>query len=139
MTNSHTNTHIYTQFNIFKIREGKDAGVRRCTPQRDVKPRTWPRVWEVNGEPVLRRPGQGGEHSHGDALSCKQNSHTESRVVRSSRQLAQILPLDLTPKQAHDHPDSKQQNEEWFIFWIKSPQKTSVICAAARGQADVPD
>lgn len=46
--------------------------------------------------------------------------------------------------QPQDHPDSDHQQdiqdkEEWFIFWNKSPPKTSVVCDAAGGHVDVHD
>lgn len=50
------------------------------------------------------------------------------------------LALQLSPKyaaQPPNHPDSEQgqdfQDEEWSIFWIGSPQNTSVVCAVPQG------
>lgn len=43
--------------------------------------------------------------------------------------------------QPHDHPDSEQQqdirDEDWFMFWVMSPQRTSVIHIATGNHIDV--
>lgn len=48
--------------------------------------------------------------------------------------------MQVSPKyaaQPHNNPDSEQgqdfQDEEWSIFWIGLPQKTSTVCAAPIG------
>ena len=53
-------------------------------------------------------------------------------TVHSNLELQQVLPARQAA-QRHDHPDSEQQNilgKEWFVFWVKSPRKTSMISTA---------
>lgn len=53
--------------------------------------------------------------------------------------LEQVLPQDMN----HEHLNSGQQQdiqeEEWFIFCIKPPQKTSTDHATTEGHDDVHD
>lgn len=65
--------------------------------------------------------------------------HRANRAVCSSLELALLVPTHATL--LHNHPGSEQQqdvqDEEYFILWIGSPQKSSMLCAAPGGHVDV--
>lgn len=58
---------------------------------------------------------------HGQAWDTSRATSREGRVVYSLLEI--VLPLEMLPD--HNHPDYQQQqdiqDDEWFIFWIKSP------------------
>jgi hypothetical protein len=60
-----------------------------------------------------------------------------SRMERRSPELAWTQPLTSCPDT--NHPDSEQwqdvQNEEWPIYWIWLPQKTSMVHTSPGGHA----